>query len=110
MKQILIIPDTHGRKFWRNPVQKHLNDPDTHIVFLGDYLDPYRDIDNITAEEAFEELEAIITTLDNPELSLEEAFAAYKDGMELLKHCNASIDAVEKKVKAMNEEGELYEF
>lgn len=65
MKQILIIPDIHGRKFWRNPVQKHLNDPDTHIVFLGDYLDPYRDIDNITAEEAFEEFKELIATVKN---------------------------------------------
>lgn len=73
-------------------------------------MDEKKQMQELTTEEAFEELEAIITTLDNPELSLEEAFAAYKDGMELLKHCNASIDAVEKKVKAMNEEGELYEF
>ena len=65
MKQILIIPDIHGRKFWRNPVQKHLNDPDTHIVFLGDYLDPYRDIDNITAEKAFEEFKELIKTVKN---------------------------------------------
>ena len=65
MKQILIIPDVHGRKFWRNPVQKYLNDPDTHIVFLGDYLDPYPDIDNITAEEAFEEFKELIKTVKN---------------------------------------------
>lgn len=73
-------------------------------------MDENKQVQELTTEEAFEQLEAVITTLDNPELSLEEAFAAYKDGMELLKHCNASIDAVEKKVKAMNEEGELYEF
>lgn len=43
MKNIntLIIPDVHGRDFWREPVLKTLADTDAHIVFLGDYHDPY---------------------------------------------------------------------
>lgn len=69
-----------------------------------------KQVQELTTEEAFEQLEELIEILDNPELSLEEAFAAYKDGMELLKHCNESIDAVEKRVKALSEEGELYDF
>ena len=36
---IIIIPDIHGRDFWRWTVT-HLKDEDT-VVFLGDYLDPY---------------------------------------------------------------------
>lgn len=38
--KIIIIPDLHGREFWRGAV----NDlgEDTHVVFLGDYMDPYR--------------------------------------------------------------------
>lgn len=63
MKQILIIPDLHGRTFWREPVIKHLNDSNIHIVFLGDYLDPYTNIDEITAEEAFEEFKYLIQTV-----------------------------------------------
>ena len=41
--KILIIPDVHGRSFWRSDVYKVLyeQDNDTHIVFLGDYVDPY---------------------------------------------------------------------
>lgn len=39
----LIIPDVHGRDFWREPVATGLKDKNTHIVFLGDYLDPYPD-------------------------------------------------------------------
>lgn len=65
MKNILIIPDLHGRKFWREPVIKYLNNSDIHIVFLGDYLDPYTDIDNITQEEAFEEFKYLIDTVKN---------------------------------------------
>lgn len=35
---ILIIPDVHGRTFWKEAVKGRENDI---IVFLGDYLDPY---------------------------------------------------------------------
>lgn len=39
--KILIIPDVHGREFWREPVKEVLEKTDARIVFLGDYLDPY---------------------------------------------------------------------
>ena len=45
LKKIIIIPDVHGRTFWRNAVEKYRNVKDVHIVFLGDYVDPYQDID-----------------------------------------------------------------
>ena len=41
-KKILVIPDVHGRTFWKEPVQKYFDQVD-RIVFLGDYLDPYRE-------------------------------------------------------------------
>lgn len=37
----VIIPDVHAREFWREPVMKALNESNAHIIFLGDYLDPY---------------------------------------------------------------------
>ncbi len=40
--KILIIPDVHGRQFWKQPIEKYINDVDK-IVFLGDYCDPYLD-------------------------------------------------------------------
>lgn len=39
-QQILIVPDTHGKDFWRVPVNSN---PSMKVVFLGDYLDPYDD-------------------------------------------------------------------
>jgi hypothetical protein len=39
MSKILIIPDTHGRDFWK-PVKQLVNNYDK-IIFLGDYVDPY---------------------------------------------------------------------
>ena len=35
--KILIIPDIHGRAFWRKPCENEWD----KIVFLGDYVDPY---------------------------------------------------------------------
>ena len=37
----LIVPDVHGRDFWREPVNNILQETDAKIVFLGDYVDPY---------------------------------------------------------------------
>ena len=39
-KKILIIPDVHGRSFWRSAVASGDYDK---IIFLGDYVDPYPD-------------------------------------------------------------------
>lgn len=38
--KILIVPDVHGRDFWRNPCLEHHSEFDK-IIFLGDYLDHY---------------------------------------------------------------------
>lgn len=46
MKQILVVPDIHGRVFWKEPIKKYLDVVD-RIVFLGDYLDPYEDEDGL---------------------------------------------------------------
>ena len=40
MKELIIIPDVHGRHFWREPVREALSRRE-HVIFLGDYLDPY---------------------------------------------------------------------
>lgn len=66
--------------------------------------------EGLTLEEAFSQLEDIVANLESEGISLEESFREYKDGMELLKFCNDSIDTVEKSVMKMNEEGELSEF
>ena len=36
-----MIPDIHGRKFWRKAVANNIGKVDK-IIFLGDYLDPYQ--------------------------------------------------------------------
>ena len=61
----------------------------------------------LSIEENFAKLEEVIRRLEDGETSLEEAFAAYSDGMRLVKACNDQIDRVEKQVLELSEEGTL---
>lgn len=63
-----------------------------------------------TLDEAFLELDGIIEALESREITLEESFHKYQQGMELVKRCSEKIDTVEKKVLVLNEDGETYEF
>ena len=56
MSRLIIIPDVHGRPFWRKAAEEH---PGEEFIFLGDYLDPYPQ-DGVTEEEAFAGLKDII--------------------------------------------------
>ena len=53
---MIILPDIHGRLFWKNAVKDHENET---IVFLGDYLDPYSH-EHISEEDAIANFEEII--------------------------------------------------
>lgn len=64
----------------------------------------------MTLEEAFSQLEAVTKELEKEDITLEESFAVYQKGMQLLQFCNDSIDKVEKKVLVLNGEGKLDEF
>ena len=61
-------------------------------------------------EELFAEAEALIGRMEEPELSLEDAFAAYEQGMRIIRACNSRIDQVEQKMLVMNAEGGLEPF
>ncbi len=66
--------------------------------------------EKMTIVEKFAKLEETVTRLESEDISLEESFRIYKEGMELLKKCNADIDKVEKQVMQLNGEGALEEF
>ncbi|MEZ3443763.1 MAG: exodeoxyribonuclease VII small subunit [Lachnospiraceae bacterium] len=63
-----------------------------------------------TLDQSFEKLEEMIGKLEQEDISLEESFKLYKEGMKLIKSCNDKIDKVEKEVLKLNENGELDEF
>lgn len=64
----------------------------------------------LSLEDAFAQVEEVIGRLETEEITLEESFLAYRQGMELLAKCNETIDRVEKKVMKVNEDGGLDEF
>lgn len=64
----------------------------------------------LTLEENFERLETLMESLEDEDISLEDAFSAYSEGMALLKLCNEQIDRVEKKVLKLAEDGGLEEL
>ncbi len=56
-------------------------------------------------EEMFEQLDAILENMEDPELSLEHAFALYEQGMKKIQSCNQKLDTVEKKMLQIAEDG-----
>lgn len=64
----------------------------------------------LSLEENFDKLDALVEKLSEEDISLEDAFVAYSEGMKLLKHCNEQIDKVEKKVLKLCEDGTFEEL
>lgn len=75
MSKVLIIPDIHGRIFWKEDVAAMIADIDNQVidvVFLGDYVDPYPQ-EGITDEQAingFREIIGFARDRDNVHLLL----------------------------------------
>lgn len=61
-------------------------------------------------EEAFLKLDESIHKMEGEDVSLEESFRLYKEGMELIEQCEKEIDTVEKKVLKLSKNGETDEF
>ena len=62
---------------------------------------------NLTIDEKMDMLDGIIEKMEGNEVTLEESFNLYKQGVELIKECNDSIDRVEKEVLKLNEDGSM---
>lgn len=62
---------------------------------------------NPSLEELLTDVENIISRLQQKDISLEDSFALYQQGIGKLRLCNEKIDAVEKKLLILDEEGQL---
>ena len=63
-----------------------------------------------TLQEMLQTLDDAIRQLEADDISLEDSFLVYEQGMKLIKDCNDKIDRVEKKVLELNAEGTLQEM
>lgn len=64
-------------------------------------------MEEMTVEQGFEKIEEILKRMESREISLEESFSLYQQGMQQLKICNEKIQQVEKQVMKLNENGGL---
>ncbi len=60
-----------------------------------------------TLEDEFDEIEKIITKMEEDGVPLEKSFELYEQGMKKLKSANDKIANVEKKVAELTEGGNL---
>ena len=67
-------------------------------------------MENKSLEQVFDQLDVIVEKLEETEVSLEDSFQLYHEGMELLKICNDKIDKVEKQMLILDEDGEQHEL
>lgn len=67
-------------------------------------------MEEFNLEEAFGTLDETIKKLEDENITLEDSFKLYQEGMDLLKKCSESIDDVEKKVLVLEERGGTHEF
>lgn len=66
-------------------------------------------IEKMTYEQAFEELEAIVASLELDRSSLDEALTLFERGQELARYCARLLEQAELKVQQLNE-GNLSDF
>ena len=57
-------------------------------------------------EDDFKKLEDIIERMEHEDLSLEDSFKAYEEGMRIVLSCNKQIDKVEKQLIILNEKNQ----
>ena len=66
-----------------------------------------RSLDQLTFEQAFEELNAIVQQLESGELALEESVTLYQRGRTLSAHCQSLLDRAELRVNQLNDDGSV---
>ncbi len=64
------------------------------------------DIQSLSYEQAFAELEEIVYGLETNQKTLDEAIALFERGQALARHCAALLDQAELKVRTLSEQVE----
>jgi exodeoxyribonuclease VII small subunit len=62
-------------------------------------------------ENALEQLEELVSSMEKGELSLEESLQAFEKGIKLTRECQTALKKAEQKVKVLiNENGDTEDF
>ena len=62
------------------------------------------DLSTLTFEKALEELEALVTRMEDGKLPLEESLAAYQRGAELVKDCESRLADAQARIAILDGE------
>ncbi len=63
-------------------------------------------MESLSYEEAFEQLEAAVTALQDGKLPLERALQYYEEGMKLAQHCDTLLQKAELSVQRLSVSGD----
>jgi exodeoxyribonuclease VII small subunit len=58
-------------------------------------------VEDLTYEQAFEELEAIVAALETETLTLETAIALYERGQQLTRRCTGLLETAELRIREL---------
>lgn len=61
-------------------------------------------------EERFAKLDSILDAMEDENVTLDQSFALYKEGLEQIKAANQSLDTIEKAMLVLTGDGQLEEF
>jgi len=59
-------------------------------------------LEALSFEEAFDQLQSAVGRLEEGDLTLEEAIALYEQGMRLARHCSELLDTAELQVQQLS--------
>ncbi len=62
------------------------------------------DLSTLTFEKALEELEALVTRMEDGKLPLEESLAAYQRGAQLVKYCESRLADAQARIAVLDGE------
>lgn len=63
-----------------------------------------------TIEENLTELDRIAAQMSDPDVSLEDSFRLYEEGVRRIKDCNQMITSVRQKVEKLEKDGTVTDF
>lgn len=66
-------------------------------------------VEQMTYEQAFSELDSIVTDLESDDRSLEETLALFERGQALARHCAKLLEGAELKVQELTD-GDLVDY
>ncbi|MCF0229322.1 MAG: exodeoxyribonuclease VII small subunit [Parasporobacterium sp.] len=60
------------------------------------------DINNLTIDQSFKELDRIIALMQSEDISLEDAFSLYKEGLTVVEGCSGKIEKIQCAIRKLN--------